>query len=90
MRPRRIGIPVAALAIAVSAASCASPTARGPERPPATPATASADGRMVGQETPRTEVPDVLRFTAPALGGGTIRGADFAGEDLVMWFWAPW
>ncbi len=36
------------------------------------------------------EVPPQLRFTEPRLGGGIVRGADFAGEDLVMWFWAPW
>lgn len=35
-------------------------------------------------------VPMELRFTAPALGGGTIDGADYAGSDLVVWFWAPW
>jgi hypothetical protein len=34
--------------------------------------------------------PRELRFTEPRLGGGTVRGADFAGHDLVMWFWAPW
>lgn len=36
------------------------------------------------------EIPKELRFEAPSLTGGTIRGADFAGQDLVIWFWAPW
>jgi hypothetical protein len=36
------------------------------------------------------DVPEELRFTAPSLNGGTIRGADLAGNDLVIWFWAPW
>lgn len=31
-----------------------------------------------------------LRFTAPALSGGTIRGAELAGRDVVLWMWAPW
>jgi hypothetical protein len=31
-----------------------------------------------------------LRFTAPRLGGGQIRGAEYAGRDVAIWFWAPW
>ena len=34
--------------------------------------------------------PEVLDFEAPLLGGGTIRGADLAGQDVAFWFWAPW
>ena len=33
---------------------------------------------------------DVLDFAAPKLGGGTIQGSDYAGQDLAIWFWAPW
>jgi hypothetical protein len=32
----------------------------------------------------------VLDWTAPALAGGEISGADFAGGDVVLWMWAPW
>ncbi|HSL66995.1 MAG TPA: hypothetical protein VK977_02415 [Actinomycetota bacterium] len=39
---------------------------------------------------PTAGVPRELGFTAPRLGGGTIRGAVYAGQDLVVWFWAPW
>lgn len=35
-------------------------------------------------------VPAVLDFTAPQLGGGTVEGADYAGKDTAIWFWAPW
>ena len=35
-------------------------------------------------------VPEVLRFSAPRLGGGTVEGEDFSGEDVALWFWAPW
>jgi hypothetical protein len=35
-------------------------------------------------------VPTILDFSAPALDGGTVRGADFVGTDLAIWFWAPW
>jgi hypothetical protein len=32
----------------------------------------------------------VLRFEAPDLARGVIRGADYAGKDVALWFWAPW
>jgi len=35
-------------------------------------------------------VPEVLRFSAPRLGGGTVEGEDFSGQDVALWFWAPW
>jgi hypothetical protein len=35
-------------------------------------------------------VPEVLRFSAPRLSGGTVEGEDFAGRDVAIWFWAPW
>ncbi|HUV09635.1 MAG TPA: hypothetical protein VMX12_01575 [Acidimicrobiia bacterium] len=31
-----------------------------------------------------------LEFTAPAVDGTTFRGADYAGDALAIWFWAPW
>ena len=40
--------------------------------------------------TPAGQLPRELAFTAPRLSGGTIRGATYAGRDLVVWFWAPW
>jgi hypothetical protein len=33
---------------------------------------------------------NLLDFQAPKLGGGTVDGSDFAGQDVAMWFWAPW
>lgn len=35
-------------------------------------------------------IPEILEFEAPLLGGGTLRGADYAGKDVAFWFWAPW
>lgn len=32
----------------------------------------------------------ILDFTAPRLGGGEVRGEEFAGKQLAIWFWAPW
>jgi hypothetical protein len=33
---------------------------------------------------------EVLDFTLPAVDGGQIRGRDYAGKALALWFWAPW
>lgn len=35
-------------------------------------------------------VPDVLAFSATTVDGGAVQGADYAGQDLLVWFWAPW
>jgi len=32
----------------------------------------------------------VLEISAPAADGSTIDLADYAGQDLMLWFWAPW
>jgi hypothetical protein len=32
----------------------------------------------------------LLDFTLPAVGGGEVRGADYGGKALALWFWAPW
>ena len=34
-------------------------------------------------------VPAVLDVVAPAVGGGEVDLADYAGQDLALWFWAP-
>lgn len=51
---------------------------------PTTTATASA-GPTTG-----AAVPDILDFTAETVRGEQVAGADYAGQDLVLWFWAPW
>ena len=34
-------------------------------------------------------IPQLLRFSAPLVGGGTFAGADYAGRATAFWFWAP-
>ena len=34
-------------------------------------------------------VPSELEFEAVLIGGGTLHGADLAGQDVLFWFWAP-
>ena len=38
---------------------------------------------------PAVGVP-ALDFTADLVAGGQLSGADLAGGDVVLWFWAPW
>jgi hypothetical protein len=71
-------------------ASCADPAASPPSMRGPTEATAEPSSPTPSATGPQVEVPHELQFTVPRLGGGTVRGADFAGQDLVMWFWAPW
>ena len=52
-------------------------------------------GGCGGDDTTQTVALDAdagaaLAGTAPAVGGGTVDLGAFAGEDLVVWFWAPW
>jgi hypothetical protein len=32
---------------------------------------------------------EVLRFTAPIVGGGELDGTSLAGKPVAFWFWAP-
>jgi thiol-disulfide isomerase/thioredoxin len=54
---------------------------------PADEQAAPDDGVAAGE---RADVPDALAFTAPAVGGGEVEGADAAGHPVALWFWAPW
>ena len=29
-------------------------------------------------------------FSADLIGGGIFDAGDYEGQDLVLWFWAPW
>ncbi|HEV8565275.1 MAG TPA: hypothetical protein VGR41_10185 [Actinomycetota bacterium] len=72
---RRLAVALAVFAIAASACSQASSSAvAGP------PSTSTSPGGVA----------KVLDFTAPLLGGGTLRGSDYTGKDVAIWFWAPW
>lgn len=51
--------------------------------PPATTAPTATDA-------PAAAVPQALDFTAPAVAGGQVVGAEFVGEAVALWFWAPW
>jgi hypothetical protein len=75
MRLSRIGITLVALLLAASGCGSA---------PPQVPPSA-------GNQSPNEpQAAEVLSFEAPNLAGGVLRGADFVGKDVALWFWAPW
>lgn len=93
----RLALPLAVLALVACSSStrdsaASAPTvdlsadmAAQPSTPPTpTPATEAARARPAPANT------EALDFEAPRLGGGTVRGIDHAGEDVVLWMWAPW
>ena len=51
--------------------------------------TSSDEASGVGGATETTGAA-LLDFEAQAVGGGDVHGADYAGRDLIVWFWAPW
>lgn len=40
--------------------------------------------------SPSPPVPSQLAFTAKTVSGESFEGAAVAGQDTVLWFWAPW
>ena len=57
----------------------------------ATPAPAStAEFSTAGPVAPGNDVPEALAFSGATLGGGTFEGPSVVGNDLLLWFWAPW
>lgn len=61
---------------------------------------AGGDGRSTGTgpgpvmsttaSSPPAAVPEKLQFTSASVDGGQVAGAAYAGQDVVLWFWAPW
>jgi hypothetical protein len=84
--------------VLLSASCGAGPTGTTEPEPPAaapSPAEPTEPAAPPEEQSPQPEpderpVPRELRFTAPKLGGGTISGAEYAGRDVAVWFWAPW
>lgn len=85
-----LGIVAAAAATALLVAGCGAPDGGG-EAAPQDGAEASSSGADAAQGGGGGQSPaEALDFTAPAVGGGEIDGAELQGEPVVLWFWAPW
>lgn len=82
---------------AASAEAAAEPAEAPASEAPAEPSVESpareeepATAEPQDDEAPPAAIPALLDFTAPAVGGGTVDGADHAGKPVALWFWAPW
>jgi hypothetical protein len=83
---------VAAVVAAGVLAACASDAADqvvGGDPAPTT-STTGAPPATPGRDDGGPAVPELLDFGASAVDGSSVDVAAFAGEDLVVWFWAPW
>jgi hypothetical protein len=64
---------------AVALVGCASGSSGSPAAPDAAASAATSGATS-----------DLLAFTAPIVGGGTLDlGSRFAGKPVALWFWAP-
>ena len=55
----------------------------------AAPTTAPASA-VASNPAGAVAAPDALRFTAPLVGGGEVDLAGYAGQPVLLWFWAPY
>ena len=99
MPERNLRTLAAILLLPIAVASCSSSEGTDAGGTPSQPAESSAvqpspepggGGGGGGDRNGGGPVPEVLRFSAPRLGGGTVEGEDFSGQDVALWFWAPW
>lgn len=75
---------VPAVLLAVLAAGCGGAGEPG-SAPGADPVTALATPTVADVVDPA-----VFDFTATAVGGSQMDGAELVGKDVALWFWAPW
>lgn len=55
-----------------------------------TTSTAGARGTTGAEVAGAPSVPEALQFSVAAVDGPQVVGADYAGQDVALWFWAPW
>lgn len=79
---RLVSLTAALLALLLIAAACGGDDS--------STATAPAAGDSSGETADTgSDLPEQF-FTAPTVGGGQIDLGDLQGQDVVLWFWAPW
>lgn len=90
---RRLWVALFATGLVMAAACSSGPdptpsaSTSGPTPQPSPSVTAS-DPLADRMET--TAAALALDFVAPGAGGGEVRGLDYLGRDVVLWFFAPW
>lgn len=62
-----------------------------PDSTPATPTTTTAaESSPVTTASDQSAVSWPHDWTEERVGGGQFDAGDYEGQDLVLWFWAPW
>lgn len=52
---------------------------------------ATTDSTPVGTEPAEpVSVVEALDWSAPLIGGGSITMSDYSGQQVLLWFWAPY
>ena len=85
--PRRTACVLLALATGVTLTACGQDQAG---EAATAPTTAPAAAAGPAGEPAAPDAPDALRFTAPLVGGGEVDLAGYAGQPVLLWFWAPY
>ena len=91
MKPLRAKVLAVAAGVAMVAAACGG-AAETPTESAAESATTTSDAgseSTTAQTTPPVQ-PTGLVGEFSTIGGATFDLGDLEGEDVVLWFWAPW
>jgi len=80
----------ALLAIVLVAGACADGDDVDGATAASTPSSASGDRDAAAPTNGGPAVPEQLDWVAQDVRGGEVVGAELAGDELVIWFWAPW
>ena len=89
MGGRRVGTVVVLAGLALVAAGCGGGD-DGAQSGGAQSGGAQSGGAQPPASAPAEARPAAFAFSAPALGGGTVEGSDYADTGVALWFWAPW
>lgn len=87
---RRTACVLLALATGVTLTACGQDEAGEAAATPSTARAAVATTATTIAATADPAAPDALRFTAPLVGGGEVDLAGYAGQPVLLWFWAPY
>lgn len=93
MGRRSVATAAALTGVALTLGACgggSEPSARPADPRTSAPAPDASSGSAPDGTPGAPAVPAALEFSAPALGGGRVVGADYASTGVALWFWAPW
>lgn len=81
---------IATVLVACSGSGSPAPEGPGEVASPSAPASETTASGAPPTATGGAGNADVLAFTAPDLEGGTFDASEYAGQDVILWMWAPW